>query len=185
MIAPPARKGGARIRSESRAWAGDVEGGGGFVQEPDRPRRRQQAGNGEPAALAGRQIAGRQAGKVARPTAARAPARKVAPSPPAQIGGPEIQVLGDRQRRLQGIAVAQIVGLFGEAELRVATVEVDLAGRSREQPRDQAQQRRLAGAVATREDERLTARDGENRGRRTPRGPPRTQLSRWPVTRIP
>ena len=74
---------------------------------------------------------------------------------------PERQVLQHAQRRLHGVAVAEIMGLFGKRQFRLAALEIDRSAGQRQQARDQPQQRGFAGSVGAGDGQRLARRDLE------------------------
>src|SRR5947207_2236100 len=71
---------------------------------------------------------------------------------------PERQVFQNAQCRLQRIAMAEIVGLFRERQLRLAPFQVDRPVGRDQQARNQAQQRGLAGAVRADHGQNLAGR---------------------------
>ena len=83
-----------------------VERDGRLVQQPERRRRRQHAGEREPPLLPGREIASGNVGKVLdaerRERFGCGPRGTLEPRP-------AVQVLGRRERRLHGIEVAHVV----------------------------------------------------------------------------
>jgi hypothetical protein len=139
-----------------------IEGGGGLVEQPDRARRRHQAGDGEPPALAGRQVGGRQAGEAVQGDGFEGREggcnRCIVA---AQIRIPELEVLQHRQGRFEGVAMAEIVGLLGERRLRRATAQLQPAMGRLQQPGDQPQQGGLPGAISAGDRQRLAAADGK------------------------
>ena len=146
-----------------------VERRGRLVEQPDRPLDRDQPRDRQPPPLPGRQIGRRQVGErgeLDRRQRGRRRRRR-----PPEILGPELQVFGDRQRRLQRVLVAEIMRLLGDACASASPpVEREPPAGEPHQPGDHAQQRGFAGAVAAGHQQRLAAVDGEIRGRRTPRG---------------
>ncbi|MFK4490453.1 hypothetical protein ABIA45_005531 [Bradyrhizobium sp. USDA 336] len=57
---------------------------------------------------------------------------------------PKRQVFGHAQRRLQGVAMAEIVALLRQGQLAIAPLQRDRPAGRNEQARDQPQQRGLA-----------------------------------------
>ena len=57
---------------------------------------------------------------------------------------PERQVFDNAERRFQRIAMAEVVGLFGQCQLGLAALQSDRSGGRDQQARDQPQQRGLA-----------------------------------------
>src|SRR5450631_467953 len=139
--------------------SGRVQRRGRLVQQPDRAAQREQPRQGEPAALAGGQIRGRQIHRVGESHAIEAFTRVRALA--AEKVAPEGEVLHHAQRRLLRIAVAEIMRLFGQGELGIAALDGNAAAARGQQARDQPQQRGLARAVAPRHRQRLAAGDGE------------------------
>src|SRR6516164_1667775 len=60
---------------------------------------------------------------------------------------PERKIFRYAQRRLEGIAMSEIMGLLGQGQLRVAAFESDRSSERRQKARNQAQQRGLARSV--------------------------------------
>ena len=100
-----------------------VERGGRLVEQPDRPLDRDQAGEREAAALPGGEVAARAAGRVRRGRRPRAPRRPL-PSPPPRKCAQKARFSSHRQRRLEGVLVAEIVGLLADGQLRIAALEL-------------------------------------------------------------
>ena len=112
---PPARC--CRIRPARRVLGLAVERRGRLVEQPDRPLHGHQARDREPPPLPGRQIGGRQVGqRHPGPTAASA---AISALGAAEIARPEAEVFGDRQRRLQRVLVAEVVGLLRDGSFRI------------------------------------------------------------------
>ena len=114
-----------------RAWRLAVERRGRLVEQPERPLDGQQAGDAT-AAAAARPTGRRRAGRP-EPQARRGQSAVRTGSRAAEIARPESQVFGDRQRRLQRVLVAEIMGLFGDGQLGVARRRAP-AGRRRSGP---------------------------------------------------
>ena len=137
---PPARC--ARIRSASTLLRGRIERRGRLVEQPDRARRRRSAVRARGAAAGrpkDRRRAGRR-GRQARPPPSGGRRRFRAP----EKAGPEVEVLRYRQRRLQRVLMAEIVGLLGNVRSAVAARERDPPAGGAHQARDQPQQGRFA-----------------------------------------
>ena len=103
---------------------GGVEGGGRLVEEPERPMGHEQPGQRHPAALAGREIGHRQArgmGEAHRVERLARGERRVS----EEVAG-EGEVFFRRQRRFEGIPVADIVQAFGQGPL-AGILEADRA----------------------------------------------------------
>ncbi len=71
------------------------------------------------------------------------------PSPPRKSRQND-RFSSNAQRRLQRVAMAEIMGLFGQGQLRLAALQLDRSAGRHQQARDQAQQRGLAGSIAGR-----------------------------------
>ena len=127
-----------------------VEAGGRLVQQPERGGRREEARKAEPPALPGREQPRRQVGKRGEADRLQAPCNRS----PVREPHPEGEVLRDGERRLHGIAMADIV----EVGLSPAGPGHG-AARGRQQPRQNTQQARLAGAVRPRDERRLAGRE--------------------------
>ena len=91
------------------------------------------------------------------PTAARL--SPVSPAVAAEKIPPERQVFLHAQRRLQRIAMAEIMGLLGQGQFGLAAFQTDRSAGRRQQARDQPQQRGFAGSVRADHRQRL-ARGG-------------------------
>ena len=63
---------------------------------------------------------------------------------------PEARFSTHAEGGFERVAVAEIVGLFGQGQFPLAALQADGSARRRQQARDQPQQRGLAGAVAGR-----------------------------------
>ena len=110
------RRDAARISSASTLLRRRVERRGRLVEQPDRPRHGDQPGERQPPPLPGRQI-GRPAGRPARrarppPSAASSDGRRRRDS-----AAQNCRFSRDRQRRLQRVLMAEIMGLLGDAWL--------------------------------------------------------------------
>ena len=155
-VPPPARC--ARIRPASIACAGGVERRGRLVEQPDRPRHRDQPGERQPPPLPGRQVGRRQVGRARRARPRRAPLASAGRR--RRDSAPRRRVLGDRQRGLQRVLMAEIMRLLGDACAR------------RRRPRARAARRRAAPArrsgAAARICRRRSARSPARPRRRRP-----------------
>ena len=126
----------------------DVEAGVGLVEEPERGPAREQPREPHPTALACRQRARRRRGEPpGQPDACERAApssigRRIARSPNARFSVAELGV--------QGGAVAEEAHLASQVRAvprEVAAEDGARAAAQREQPREEVQQARLAGAV--------------------------------------
>src|SRR6185312_9414862 len=79
----------------------------------------------------------------------------------AEITGPEFEVFRDRQRRLQGVLVAEVMGLFGNGLFRVTPYAGEVTGGCANQAGDDSQQGGFAGAVAAADLQGLSRSHGE------------------------
>ena len=118
------------------------------------------------------------------------PSPTVSSAPPTsgfdRDSGPRREIFGHRQRGLQRVLMAEIVGLFADAGIRIAARERQAARGSPHQAGDQPQQRGLAGAVRPPHQQGLARGEAEAQARKTVR-PPRIQASseaRSPIERI-
>src|SRR6185295_11627375 len=84
----------------------------------------------------------------------------------AQKIPPECQVFHHAQRRLQRVAVAEIMRLFGQGQLTVAAVEIDRSAGDREQAGNLPQQRGFTGAVGAGDGQRLAGGGAEIEARK-------------------
>ena len=110
-----------------------IERRGRLVEQPDRPRHREQPRDRQPPPLPGRQIGRRQIGQ--RREVDRLQRGVDRQLDAAEKARPELQVFGDRQRRLQRVLMAEIMRLLGDRGLRLAAVELELAaGQMRTSP---------------------------------------------------
>src|SRR5690606_2119882 len=136
----------------------DVEGGGGFVEEPDRARIDQQARQRKAALLSGRQATARNVAARGKTNAVDRFARgRILAS---EIARPEDRLLAGGFGRLYRIGVPQIVGghLFGPG--RTARIRHGSCMRAGKAGKN-AQQRRFARAVGTAQLKRLACRHVE------------------------
>ena len=147
---------------------GGVERAGGLVQQPDRALDGDEAGDRQPPALACRQVGGGQIGQFVE--ADRGEGWVDICGLGAQKSGPKSQVFGDRQRRFQGVQVAEIVRLLGDGQFRIAAFQAELALGEADQADDGAQQRRFPGAVAAGDRQSLAGGHGKAKRLRTRRG---------------
>ena len=98
---------------------------------------------------------------------------EVSAGPPRAL--PEAEVLGEGQRRLQRVEMAEIVAYAADRRASGAGSSTHRAGGGREQPGEDAQQRRLAGTVRPGDRQQLAGRECEvevrehRRGRRAGR----------------
>src|SRR3569833_4304652 len=89
-----------------------IERGGRLIQQPERPRRCEQPCQRQAAALTGRESGRRQLAGVAESDGGEAIAAR-APRHAAEEVGPERKVLSHAERRLERVAVAEIMRLLG------------------------------------------------------------------------
>ena len=108
IMPPPARC--CRIRCGKHVLRRAVERRGRLVEQPDRPRHREQPRERQPPPLPGGEVGCRQIGHAVE--ADRGQGAGGAASSPPRIARPEVEVLGHRQRRLQGVLMAEVVGLL-------------------------------------------------------------------------
>jgi hypothetical protein len=112
-----------------------VERRGRLVEEPDRAAGDQEPGEGEPAALARRQIGGRQRGEPDEPDPFERRTDVEIGDP--RESTPEAEVLLDRELRLQRVHMTEIMTLLRDRQLRIATVDAEFAGHRAQQAGDQ------------------------------------------------
>src|SRR5262249_29158302 len=87
---------------------------------------------------------------------------------------PEVEVLLHRQRRLECVLVAKIVGLLADGELPITALELEPPLLRPHQARDQAKQGGLAHAIGAGDQQRFApARQQAQRGRARPPPPDR------------
>ena len=109
--------------TRKQALPGGIEGVGRLIQQPDRPPHRQQPGDREPAPLSGREIRRRQPGGMIEPH--RGQALRGIERLAAQEIPPECEVFQHTQRRFERIAVAEVMRLFGQVQLRFAPLKIN------------------------------------------------------------
>src|SRR5208282_3829301 len=125
---------------------GGVEGGGGLVEQPDRPRYRQHPRQRQPPPLPGREVTGRQMTEFAETDGLEAALRCPLLSASrfaVEETRPEGEVFHDGKRRFQRVEMADIMGLLADAEFAVASGQRDGALGRANQSGDEAQQRAL------------------------------------------
>ena len=110
-----------------------------LVEEPDRTLDRHKPRDREPPALPGRQIGGGQSGKPVKPD--RGQRRVDGGGRRREETGPKLQIFGNRERRFERVLVTEIMGLFGDAQFRIAPFEREPAFGEAKQPDDTAQKR--------------------------------------------
>ena len=147
------------MSSASRVLRRRIERRRRLVEQPDRPRHRDQPGDRQPPPLSGRQISGRQVGERRQGRPRPAPARRRCRA--AEKLGPELQVFADRQRRLQRVLVAEVVRLLADRARPGRRRRAPAARGDAHQPGDHAQQGGFAGAVAAGDHQRLARRQAE------------------------
>ena len=157
----------AHDESES-ALGGGVERSGRLVEQPDRPRRNQQARQCDAALLPGRQCVDREIGDMGETELVerRHPggARKIA----AERVSPESEVLASSQRPLQRVGMAEVMRLLADAGLRRAALKRNRSFGERQETGDRPQQARLARAVRADQQQRLAGPRGERHPRKDP-----------------
>src|SRR6516225_6876500 len=100
-----------------------IERRGRFIEQPDRPLDRDQPREREAAALPGGEIDRRQ---LSEPVEADGGKGGVALSrAAAEKMRPEVEVLLHRQRRLECVLVAKIVGLLADGELPITALKLE------------------------------------------------------------
>ena len=130
-----------------------IKRSGGLVEQPDRPVDRNQARQRQAPTLPGGEIV---RGQPRQPVEAdRRQGRVSFCRLPTEEICPERQILAHRQRGLERILVAQIVGVLADGQLGVAALEHELSRVRPDQARDQAKQRGLARAVGAGDEQGL------------------------------
>ena len=94
-----------------------VERGGRLVEQPQRALDGDQARQREPPPLPRREIGGRQAGE--RGEFDRLEGRASSALGSAEEAGPEGEIFANGERRLEGVEVAELMGLLGDARIEV------------------------------------------------------------------
>src|SRR5262245_2766299 len=156
-----------------RLLRGRVEGGGRLVEEPDRPRRDQEPSEADAPPLPGRQVGDRNLRQSADAERFQRRIWLKPREPQHRLG--ESKVLRGRERGLEAVAVADDVHGFRGLSLRIA-VEADAPGLGPEQPCQDGEQARLAGAVAAPHHKRLAGCEPEGQlGEDQPLAPPHAQ----------
>ena len=127
---------------------GGVERDLRLVEQPDRARRGEQAGQRELPLLSGREQSGGKLRQRGEPEGGEraVEARAVL----AEEAGPEGEVLAHAEARLHRVQMADIVAKLGELGVGGRAVEVEPPCGKRQQPGDLPQQAGLAGAVRAR-----------------------------------
>src|SRR5262249_15293670 len=85
---------------------------------------------------------------------------------------PEVEVLLHRQRRLECVLVAEIVGLLADGELPIPALELEPPLLRPHQARDQAKQGGLAHAIGAGDQQRFAPADRKAQTRASPAPPP-------------
>jgi hypothetical protein len=130
---------------------GAVQPDGRLVEQPQGPRHQRQPRQRQPPLLPRRQqsrLQPRDRGQFERGE----PRRHIAA---AQKIPPEPEVLSRRQRRLQGVLVADEVALLGKACLGRPALQPQPPGRRLDEPRDHPEQAGLAAAIGPAQDHKL------------------------------
>ena len=134
----------------------------------------------QPPPLAGRQVGGRQVGQRRQPDGGERGSRRLRA---AEIAGPECEVFGDRQRGLQRVLVAEVVGLLRDGPFGVAAGQRQLPAGEPDRPATIRSSEDLPAPlrpVTSRASPPDTAKPSpENTSR-----PPRTQARPLPSSRI-
>jgi aconitate hydratase len=147
-----------------------VERGGRLVEQPDRSRGGEQAGDGKAAALAGREVGGRETGEGVEADARQGGVHAGSAASSGQCGGriataekriPEGEVFSDREGGLQAVAVTQVMGLRGKRRLGRPAGELQVPLRELQEAGDEPQQRGFSRTVAARDRQRLPGGDGK------------------------
>jgi len=136
-----------------------VEGRGRFIEQPDRPLDRDQPRKREAAPLSGGEIDRRQLGESVEADGgegdvalSRAAAEKTCP---------EIEVFPHRERRLQCVLMAEIVGLLADRQLQITAVEFEPSLLRSHQARHQAKQGGLAHPIGAGHQQCLARANGK------------------------
>src|SRR5262249_35680304 len=79
----------------------------------------------------------------------------------AQKRRPETEIFSHRQRRLQRVLVAEVMGMLTDAQLRITVLELELTLLRPHHARHHAQQRGFARPIAPRHHERFAGLDGK------------------------
>jgi aconitate hydratase len=152
-----------------------VERGGRLVEQPDRSRGGEQAGDGKAAALAGREVGGRETGEGVEADARQGGVHAGSAASSGQCGGriataekriPEGEVFSDREGGLQAVAVTQVMGLRGKRRLGRPAGELQVPLRELQEAGDEPQQRGFSRTVAARDRQRLPGGDGKANARK-------------------
>ena len=132
-----------------------------LVEEPQRPRRGDEPAERETPALAGGEVGGRQIGERPQPETFERAIKRRARGSGDKHGLPEGEVLGDGERRLQGVERPDVMRVLDDVGCRGHAL--DGAGHGAEQACHRAEQRRLAGAVRAGDREKVARpqREGE------------------------
>jgi hypothetical protein len=97
-----------------------VKSGSRLVEQPERPVHGDEPRERQPPPLTGREIRGSQVGDFTQANALKRMLRRVLRR--TEIGAPKSQVFFDRQGRLQGILVAEVVRLFADARFGISAL---------------------------------------------------------------
>jgi aconitate hydratase len=152
-----------------------VERGGRLVEQPDRSRGGEQAGDGKAAALAGREVGGRETGEGVEADARQGGVHAGSAASSGQCGGriataekriPEGEVFSDREGGLQAVAVTQVMGLRGKRRLGRPAGELQVPLRELQEAGDEPQQRGFSRTVAARDRQCLPGGDGKANARK-------------------
>ena len=102
---------------------------GRLVEQPERARGGHQARQRQAPPLPGREVRRRQVAQRLQADGREAPVLRGGIGMPPKIPGPEGEVLGDRQGRLERVEMAEIVGLLCDRALSCAALEAPGSGR--------------------------------------------------------
>ena len=151
-------------QNEQRRLRARVERGERFIEQPDRPRDRNQPCKRQAAVFApprDKTPASASDGVEADRFPARRgiAAAKFCTTKPC---APEFEILDHRKRGFERVLMAEIMRLFADAAVRVAAGERQRAAFDPQQPRDHAQQRGFARAIAAGHRQRLVRTRAQN-----------------------
>jgi hypothetical protein len=96
-----------------------IKRAGWLIEQPDRTFHRDQSGNGQPPALPRRKVGGRQIDQVFKTDRSKRSADLRAWR--TKKARPELKVFADRERRLQGVLMAEIMRLLRDCQFGIAS----------------------------------------------------------------
>ena len=147
------------FENETQSFLGGrVEGRGRLVEEPEGPLRHQQPGERHPAALAGREIGHRQAGRVGEPHRLQGVPRlqcRVS----EEVAG-EGQVLLGSEGGFEGVPMAHIVQALGQGAA-AGLLQENRPGCGMQPSGQDVEERGLAGPVAAGDHQGLAGSEGK------------------------